>query len=251
MKTTQAPLVTLDGLTDSALPAVMSIPRTRGEMPKSGWLEWLECHDRFKFENPSGGKFTAYKSAKSYWTAQRRVQGKLRHEYLGASSDLTYELLEQAARKMDMGNSAYWREKYPDPRTEQESNVESHKEKKYETIRESPAQNAAEVEELKRQVAELELKLASTEKKLERESSDAQRYYVLWRKYPDLERQFNRKAEKLEEAERELSELKVICKRINLECKTYKLHGHEVVRLEDLTNLGYELQRSLIERSRS
>jgi hypothetical protein len=245
MKTAQAPLVTLDGLTDPALPAVMGIPKTRAEMPKSGWLQWLEQHNRFKFESPCGGKFSAYKSPKGYWTAQRRVQGKLRHEYLGTSSDLTYELLDQAARKMNMGNSAYWREKYPDPRAEQQANVESHKEN-YETVSELSPQVTAEVEELKRQLAELELKLANTEKKLEHESNDAQRYYVLWRKYPDLERQFNRKTEKLEQAERELAELKVICKRINLECKTYKLHGHEVIRLEDLTNLGYELQRSLL-----
>lgn len=92
MMTAEAPLVTLDGLSDPALPAIMSIPKTRAEMSKSDWLEWLECHNRFKFENPHGGKFTAYKSAKNYWTAQRRVQGKLRHEYLGGSSDLTYEL---------------------------------------------------------------------------------------------------------------------------------------------------------------
>lgn len=245
MTTTHAPLVTFDGLADPTLAATMNIPRTRAEMFKSGWLEWLECHNRFKFENSNGGKFTAYKSGKGYWTAQRRVQGKLRHEYLGASNDLTYETLEQTARKMNMGNSAYWREKYPDPRAEQNPITESHKEN-YETVSESSSQNTAEIEKLKHQITELELKLSNTEKKLERESGDAQRYYVLWRKYPDLERQFNQKEKKLEEAENKLAELKVICKRINLECKTYKLHGHEVVRLEDLTKLGYELQRNLL-----
>jgi hypothetical protein len=124
MKNSLAPMVTLDGLTDPTLPAVMNIPRTRAEMPKSGWLDWLECHNRFKFESPFG-KFTAYKSKKGYWAAQRRVSTKLRHEYLGSSSDLTYELLDQTARKMNMGNSAYWREKYPDPRAERKPDLKS------------------------------------------------------------------------------------------------------------------------------
>jgi hypothetical protein len=245
MKTQQAPLVTLDGLSDPVLPAAMNIPRTKTEMLKSGWLDWLESHNRFKFENPDGGKFTAYKSGKGYWTAQRRVHGKLRHEYLGSSSDLTYETLDQMARKMDMGDSAYWREKYPDPRAVHKLNVESHK-TNYETVSKTSSQAAAEIEDLKRQVAELELKLSSIEKKLERESSDAQRYYVLWRKYPDLERQFKQKEQKLNDAEKQIFELKAICKRINLDCKVYKLHKHEVVRLEDLTKLGYELQRNLL-----
>ena len=143
MKNTLAPIVTLDGLKDLTLPAVMSIPRTRAEMPKSGWLDWLECHSRFKFENPFG-KFTAYKSKKGYWAAQRRVSTKLRHEYLGSSSDLTYELLDQTARKMNMSNSAYWREKYPDPRAGRKSEIESHTDK-YETESEVALQTGEKI----------------------------------------------------------------------------------------------------------
>jgi hypothetical protein len=138
MKNSLAPIVTFDGLSDPTLPAPMSIPRTRAEMPKSGWLDWLECHTRFKFESPFG-KFTAYKSKKGYWAAQRRVSTKLRHEYLGSSSDLTYELLDQTARKMNMGNSAYWREKYPDPRAGRKIDIESHT-GKYQTETETALQ---------------------------------------------------------------------------------------------------------------
>ena len=144
MKTEQVPLVTFDGLIDPALPAAMQIPKTRAEMPKSGWLDWLERHDRFKLELP-GGKFTAYKSAKGYWSAQRRVERKLRHEYLGSSSDLTYEVLDLTARKMNLGSSAYLQEKYPDPRAEQKSNVESHNERGYETESEVPLQTQEEI----------------------------------------------------------------------------------------------------------
>ena len=143
MKNTLAPIVTLDGLIDPTLPAVMSIPRTRGEIAKSGWLDWLECHTRFKFENPFG-KFTAYKSKKGYWAAQRRVSGKLRHEYLGSSSDLTYELLDQTARKMNMDNSAYWREKHPDSRSGRKSEIESHTDK-YETESEVALQTGEKI----------------------------------------------------------------------------------------------------------
>jgi len=143
MKNTLAPIVTLDGLKDSTLPAVMGIPRTRAEMPKSGWLNWLECHNRFKFESPFG-KFTAYKSKKGYWAAQRRVNTKLRHEYLGSSIDLTYELLDQTARKMNMGNSAYWHEKYPDPRAGRKSEIESDN-KNYETESEVALQTGQKI----------------------------------------------------------------------------------------------------------
>jgi len=173
MKITQAPLVTLDGLHDPTLPALMSIPKTRTQISKSGWLDWLERHDRFKFESPSG-KFTAYKSSKNYWTAQRRVHGKLRHEYLGASGDLTYHLLDQTAKKMNMPDSAYWRQKYPEPQAEQKLNVQSHK-KDYEIVSESSLQAAAEVEELKQQLAEAKNAIANLEQmlKIEKERADS------------------------------------------------------------------------------
>jgi hypothetical protein len=174
MKITQAPLVTLDGLHDPTLPALMSIPKTTAKMSKSGWLEWLERHDRFKFESPTG-KFTAYKSSKNYWTAQRRVQGKLRHEYLGASGDLTYHLLDQTATKMNMPDSAYWRQKYPDPRAEQKLNVQSHK-KNYETVNEASLQTLAEVEKLKQQLAEAKNAIANLERILYLETERADEY---------------------------------------------------------------------------
>jgi hypothetical protein len=190
MKTEQAPLVTLNGLGDPVLP----IPRTKPQMIDSSWLTWLEQHNRFRFENPDGAKFTAYKSGKGYWTAQRRIHGKLRHQYLGASGDLAYETLNQIAKKMDMGDLAYWREKYPDPRAVHKPSVESHNKISYETVSDTSSQTVTEIEDLKRQIAEL----------------------------------------------------KATCKHINLDCKIYKLHGNEVVKLDDLTKLGYKLQRNLL-----
>jgi uncharacterized coiled-coil protein SlyX len=170
--TKQTALVTLDGLHDPRLPAVMNIPRTKAEMSKSAWLEWLEKSDRFKFEGSDGSKFTAYKSPKHYWTAQRRVDGKLRHEYMGSSSDLTYETLDQTARKMNMKSSAYWREKYPDPRAEQETKAESHT-KNYETESKVSAQNAAEIEKLKQQLTETQKAIADLKHQLKQETQRA------------------------------------------------------------------------------
>lgn len=166
MKTRETPLVTLDGLSDLNLPAAMQIPKTRAEMLKSGWLEWLEKHKQFRLELPEG-KFTAYKSAKGYWTAQRRVNGKLRHEYLGSTNDLTYETLDQAARKMNMDDSTYWREKYPDLRVEQSHN------EKYETVSESSLQVTAEIEDLKRQLAEAKKVITDSEHRVRQETKRA------------------------------------------------------------------------------
>lgn len=143
MKNNPAPIVTFDGLTDPTLPAVISIPTTRTQMLQSEWLDWLESHNRFKFESRLG-KFTAYKSKKDYWTAQRRLHTKLRHEYLGTSTNLTYELLDQTAKKMNMGDSAYWTEKHSDPRVGKNTNVESHNEN-YETARELTLQSREKV----------------------------------------------------------------------------------------------------------
>lgn len=168
-----AALVTLDGLHDPALPAVMNIPRTKSEMPKSGWLEWLEKTDRFKFEGSDGSKFTAYKSTKLYWTAQRRVQGRLRHEYLGSSDELTYETLDRVARKMNMGDLAYWREKYPDPRVKQQTNSESHTKQNYETVAETSAQTTTEIENLKQQLAEAQKAIGDCQQNLRTETKRA------------------------------------------------------------------------------
>jgi len=211
MTNTLAPLVTLDGLTDPTLPAVIGIPRIRAEMPKSAWLEWLESHSRFRFEIP-GGKFTAYKSAKGYWTAQRRVHGKLRHEYLGSTQALTYEVLNQIAKKMNMGDCAYWREKYPDPRSEQKSVVESHI-GNYETASEVVLQTTAKLLEMNRQVTELTNHCTYLEnennrlKRLEQECSQAT-VAKLNEKYAKAQKEIQQWKESSESYQRQAARLK-------------------------------------------
>lgn len=205
------------------------------------WLEWFTSAPegtKISFEWVNNAfkiqRFTAYRR-KRYWEAQKRVSGKLRNTTI-KPSEASYELLKQIGNKLTAYN---WTSPF-----EQEKSGNSNN---YQTSPETTLESGEDIAKLQARIIELEQKLSSTEKKLERESGDAQRYYVLWRKYPDLERQLKRKEQKLDEAENQVAELKVTCKRINLECKVYKLHGYEVVRLKDLTKLGYELQRSLIQ----
>ena len=104
----RSPLATIEGLRLEEYPVPLRVG-------SPGWIDWLERNDRFRFECDYDAKFTAYKSNKGYWTAQRRYNGKLRHEYLGDSRHLTWEKLEQTAKKLNMGDSAYWNDKYPSP----------------------------------------------------------------------------------------------------------------------------------------
>jgi hypothetical protein len=138
MKKRKAPLVNINGLHDSTYPNPIAIGSKR-------WHDWLSKHKKFHFECGATAKFTAHKSTRGYWSAQRRVNGKLRHQYLGDSSSLDWDILEAAARKMDLGDSAYWRQIYS-------QSVEEDKNKShtpvYETESQVTLQATAEIEQL-------------------------------------------------------------------------------------------------------
>jgi hypothetical protein len=70
--------------------------------------------ESFRYECPEGS-FTARRRKGDYWNAYRKVQGKLRQEYLGKSPDLTQTKLIETARTLAMDNTEYWRMKYPRP----------------------------------------------------------------------------------------------------------------------------------------
>jgi hypothetical protein len=108
MANSKAPLVDIEGLHADGYPVLVRIG-------SDAWVDWLERNSKFRFECGSNARFTAYKSSKGYWTAQRRYNGKLRHEYLGVSRQLGWDKLERIARKLDMRDGNYWREKYPSP----------------------------------------------------------------------------------------------------------------------------------------
>ncbi len=74
-------------------------------MGSSHWFKWLESVDRFSYKT-ADFSFVAQKEKRrngAYWYAYRR-SGRLLKTYLGKTSDLTREKLEQAARKLTNQN---------------------------------------------------------------------------------------------------------------------------------------------------
>jgi LuxR family transcriptional regulator, maltose regulon positive regulatory protein len=71
------------------------------------WYAWLEQAHAFSFRDDTG-TFTAHKARPSnrrggwYWYAYRRCHGQLLRSYLGASSNLTFERLGDAARQLSL-----------------------------------------------------------------------------------------------------------------------------------------------------
>jgi LuxR family maltose regulon positive regulatory protein len=71
----------------------------------SGWFAWLENATSFSFHNQEG-HFTAHKTqagngrGASYWRATRRSHGRLYSFYLGASTQLTLQRLQEAAHEL-------------------------------------------------------------------------------------------------------------------------------------------------------
>src|SRR5215212_699954 len=67
------------------------------------WFDWLESANTFAFTSPFGS-FTARKEARSrgglYWKAYSTVRGTLHRTYLGKTSDLTLDRLNDAATKL-------------------------------------------------------------------------------------------------------------------------------------------------------
>lgn len=86
---TQTILIDTSGINDLTYPVAI-------EPDTEFWYEWLENHKSFHFRCPSG-HFTANKDSRYYWTASRKVNGKLRRKRLGKSSGITYRRLSEAA----------------------------------------------------------------------------------------------------------------------------------------------------------
>lgn len=66
------------------------------------WLEWLDSNNSFRYEPSKTDKgFTARREKPGYWIGYRRIAGKLHKEYIGKSENITLEVLEEAAKKLD------------------------------------------------------------------------------------------------------------------------------------------------------
>lgn len=68
------------------------------------WEQWLSQVASFAFHGRNGEHFTARKERRQrggeYWTAYRKINGKLKRKYLGASADLALNLLENVANDL-------------------------------------------------------------------------------------------------------------------------------------------------------
>lgn len=166
-----APLVTVIGLSDPELPAVLAIPQSQSEMYNSGWHDWLQCHSKFRFQVSSSlttdASFTAYKSNKGFWSAQRRMHGRLRHQYLGESHTLTWDKLESTARKMAMQSESAYEKSLR--KVDKELLSQSHKDesgREYETQRALSSQAGEEVAKLKAENEELKRQLNQSRQQL-------------------------------------------------------------------------------------
>lgn len=80
------------------------------------FFHWLADPDlkSFRYEC-SKGSFTARQRKGGYWNAYRKINGKLRQEYLGKAEDLSLSKLIETAFLLALPGTDYWRKKYPRP----------------------------------------------------------------------------------------------------------------------------------------
>ncbi len=66
------------------------------------WFDWLARISSFQFRSVDGNTFTVRKETRirgtEYWVGYKKVQGKLKKQYLGTSKALNSKTLETAAR---------------------------------------------------------------------------------------------------------------------------------------------------------
>ena len=152
------------------------------------WFDWLEKNTSFHYES-TDGKFTACKESRAsgmFWYANRRVNGKLRRCYIGSTKDLSLEKLLVIARKLSNIDPSY-------------QSKQGYTQKS--CVTKTGEADRAEVEQLKKQVADLQKQL-------------------------DHERMINAALQ----TDIDLTNVKI-----------YQLHKHYVVRLRDLEAVGYHL----------
>ena len=70
------------------------------------WFDWLEENHHFNYLG-TVGQFTARKETiknrnRSYWYAYRKINGKLKKEYLGSSDKLTDKKLYDTAKVLNL-----------------------------------------------------------------------------------------------------------------------------------------------------
>lgn len=77
-----------DGVKLPGLPAELTLK-------SETWYEWLEKNRTFRYES-NGKNIGLIKDKRGYWTAQKKISGKLRRKRLGVSFSITLQKLESA-----------------------------------------------------------------------------------------------------------------------------------------------------------
>lgn len=199
MTKTPVPLVAYSELQAEGYPTAIRIN-------SPAWFDWLVNHRSFRYEC-SRGHFTACKENRkggNFWYANRRVDGKLRRAYLGASVDLTLEKLEEVAIKLSGSDRTYEQRK-------------SHT--KTDCVTDSLPTSQAVNQELLNQLSELQKELdqqKAANALLEDELGEARNMLTAFQNF-------------------KVSEVDLTATKI------YQLHKRPVVRLEDLEKLGYRV----------
>jgi hypothetical protein len=172
------------------------------------WFEWLDSQTQFKYCG-NLTEMSVKRRPNGKWYARKKILSSNGSKpidlYIGSDEECTSDKLKEVNHHFGKNNSEFWNWYYdPARKGDKPKGVQS--DSVY-TLAQVTSESGEDVAKLQARINELELKLSSTEKKLERESGDAQRYYVRWRKYPDLERQFKRNEQKLREAESAIAKL--------------------------------------------
>ncbi len=67
------------------------------ELGTPQWFDWLDSRQSFRYEPDTGNGFTVRQEKSGYWYGYRKIAGKLHKRYIGTSSDLINDRLNQVS----------------------------------------------------------------------------------------------------------------------------------------------------------
>jgi len=249
-----------------------SIPDLDIRLDTPEWFEWLARQDRFRYIG-NLTEMSVKKRPNGMWYARKKISSSNGSKpidlYIGSDEECTSEKLKEINYHFGKDNSEFWRWYYsPDRRGDKSKGVQP---KQMYTSASPTAQTQTEITQLRAEVERLNKRESylldqlgivkagiiheaqQENEQLKKQNAELDNANWECEKKLTIYSEMHRKSElkrqelqtQIDKANQAIADLKTTCKRINLDCKVYKLHTHEVVRLEDLTKLGYELQRSL------
>jgi regulator of replication initiation timing len=197
---------------------VESIPALDIRLDTPEWFEWLSSQSQFKYIGNSTEMSVKRRASNNKWYARKKVWSSDKGStpidlYLGSNEEVTSEKLREINYYFGLESSKFWQWYHSPARKQSKGKGVQDEMYTEEPQLSQTGDKVEELEELRTRLAELEqsnselqaanqalqkqlsecsLQLESTQRALEREADDAKRYYVLWRRYPDLERKNKR-----------------------------------------------------------